>query len=348
MKAYVENLELSELEFLSREFDLELISFLEWESRGACFDGDYDGLLIVINSPSKLIDNIAKIREAPIVVVILGNERKSRNDINQLLKQENVVRIYDAYFANKTRFRDLFCMFVGLIKDGGLTFRSPAGGLFRTLINGFRSYRSFLNYPYNQKIRKFLLGYTNNFVKELQTLGLLAVNDKKSLFRRAPLVNHEDGKRSIAFVGTRDSWCRDLAIQCFKASKNFSASNLILNESWGGKKSVNECKYVASMIEADVILCPPGYVSNKTFRFWESLLLGCFPLAQTVTLQDWSSWLPENLSQPIRACSWSAQIKWAETSQRTSLDAYIAQGLNEALMMIGDFKHDVSNIFKQS
>ena len=327
--AFAESLKITEAEFLRRELGLSLIPF---ESLADVKDLP-STLILILKSPSEILEQVLDMN-ASLIVLVLGDEKYRSDLFFKLDKAENVLRVYTPYFPTKPRTSMILRMVAGSILDGGIRFRAPAGGILRTLINGARKWRSTADLSKFAKVRQIPLGYTNRFVEELSSLGIIR-QDSNSLFERAPLRIPGFRTKNVSFVGTRDSWCRDIAISHLKRAifSDSITGTFSIDPKWGGGSNLKVNDYSSSIIDSDAVLCPPGYSSNFTFRFWECLLLGTFPISLPLTTQDWHLWQPNawrnETIKRISAFSWRRQIS---TFGRNSFDQSTYRGLvNSAL-----------------
>jgi hypothetical protein len=328
--AFAESTEIVESEFFRRELGLLINPFMNLRSKREI----PGSLILMLNSPSEILNEVLKI-ESSLIVFVLGDEKYQSDLLYKLSSAENVVRIYTPYFPNKPRISMISRMLMGTLLDGGISFRTPAGGIWRTLLNGYRKWNSTANFSELIKVHKIPLGYTNRFVEELISLGVI-LKDSSSLFKRAPLDSSILRRNEISFVGTRDSWCRDLAISHLRNAVEVKSkyAYISVDPKWGGGSKQGGIEYCSSLIESRATLCPPGYSSNFTFRFWESMLLGAFPVSLPLSAQDWHLWQPTSwnyVAKSLRAYSWRNQVSrsFEETSEQTTNNSLIASALRE-------------------
>jgi len=329
--SFAESIDIVEAEFLKRELGLSIKPFERLRN-------GYDAtrsVIVILKSPSEILNEVLEIKES-LIVFVLGDEKYQKEIFNKLCSKSNVKRVYTSYFPIKPRLSTILHMFIGTLLDGGLRFQAPAGGIWRTLINGYRKWKSTANFSKFSKVHQIPLGYTNRFVEELTSLGVIPINSN-SIFEKAPLETLSRPTQEISFFGTRDSWCRDLAISHLQKAIDFEdkCGSISVDPKWGGGSKVGGNDYCSSIVDSRAVLCPPGYSSNFTFRFWESILLGAFPICLPISAQDWHLWQPARWNQRgygFRAFSWRLQILGfgSDPSDEIHRRSLIASALTEA------------------
>ena len=140
------------------------------------------------------------------------------------------------------------------------------------------------------------LGYTNDFIRQVVDLGLADSSSSISSMIPNSYTNtstfREQHTRKMVFRGQIGTWFRKIIIDYFEEDSRFQFSR---NSGWTGEKSHN---YVLEIQAADFVLCPPGVITNQTFRYYESVFLQKIPVASVNTVQDfhfcdyWSQVLP--------------------------------------------------------
>ena len=74
-------------------------------------------------------------------------------------------------------------------------------------------------------------------------------------------------------------YCKNL-----EGKKNF---DLVINSNWGKPNDNQKLVYIRSLLSNVLILCPPGYLSNLTFRYLETVICNSIPVTLDYWLQDW-------------------------------------------------------------
>jgi hypothetical protein len=118
---------------------------------------------------------------------------------------------------------------------------------------------------------KFLpLGYTNNFLEHIK-FGNISL----------PLNKFSEPSYST-FYGVSGSFSRKNFLRHFERN----GYNLQINTAWGGDKKNLTGQYINALTRGNLSLCPPGYSSNETFRYYESLFLGNLPIRLSFSLNS--------------------------------------------------------------
>ena len=320
-------MKLMEAQFLLREFDLSLAE-IDVSSEEALKNSEI--VLLATTDPRELQHIIQGRKERSVVIFFLGNETYDIPKFEYLNRYHKQVRHCFVYnLPKKTPYSvSLKCFFAALY-DGALFHKDGTGNVIRHAKNGLDFLRRNKKLKIDYPVSDFPQGYTNTFIKELKNLspdinGSLLTN--KNLLRNS---NHQR-THSINFIGAAGSWNRRLALK--KMRKIFPSSNFdIVANSWKDEMSSKQVKnqslnhYVSALHESKFTLCPPGNLTNQTFRYLESLLMGSLPILPPATIQDnhlWNSW-PE-FTKPVYF-SWVANLKRAKVMQeeeRVSLVAF--------------------------
>jgi hypothetical protein len=128
-------------------------------------------------------------------------------------------------------------------------------------------------------------GYSNRFASELVNLGL--VRESSSLFEQSPISNSTSRIKGMVFIGQHGSWLRRRIIQAFMKIQGAAVTPYT---SWGGAIKSNETRYSESLLNYRFCLCPPGNLSNESYRYYEAIVLGCIPVVTSITIQDWNKY----------------------------------------------------------
>jgi hypothetical protein len=306
---YSRNPGLIEAEFLKREFGLILT---EINTSNLPIINNLETCIFATTNPIELEPVIKNSNTNSLIIFILGNETYSVPIFEYLNNYKDKIKLALIYnLPKRTSFWITFRCFVAAIYDGGLFFKTDGVNLMRNLKNGIdfmrRNRKIKILYPHSD----LLLGYTNMFVKELNALGL--AKDSKSLFNDDFFNQFLNSKtKTMSFIGANGSWTRRLAIRQMERLvrdnqvKVVQDSYKILNRPLESSTS-----FIKSLIDSKFVLCPPGNLTNKTFRYLESLLMGALPILPPATIQDnhlWDTWVES--SDKIRY-SWTKCIKQA-------------------------------------
>jgi hypothetical protein len=306
---YTRNSGLIEAEFLKREFGLILT---EINTSNLATIKNSTTCIFATTNPIELEPVIKDSNPDSLIIFILGNETYSVPIFEYLNRYKDKIKLALIYNLPKrtSYWVSLRCL-LAAIYDGGLFFKIDGVHLIRNFKNGVDFMRRNRELKFDYKHFDFPLGYTNMFVKELNALGL--AKDNKSLFNDDffyPFLNSKF--KTMSFIGANGSWARRLAV---KKMKKLVKDNQVqvVQDSYKGLNSPFESStsYIKSLIDSKFVLCPPGNLTNKTFRYLESLLMGALPILPPATIQDnhlWDTWVES--SGKIRY-SWTKCINQA-------------------------------------
>jgi hypothetical protein len=256
------------------------------------------------------------------------------------LYAEKIRFAYIYNFPRRSPFYIAFRCLIGAIYDGGFKNWQKDRNILRNFKNGIdlmrrtRKIRMLFNYS------DFPQGYTNRFVKELITEGYFT--GEGSLIDGSP-VGQIQGKKGISFTGQPGSWCRSLAISVLKQyDQNF---NPTYTHGWGGSNQGIKTTYVKSLANSKFALNPPGNLTNRTFRYLESLILGSLPIMPPSTLQDPHLWGIWSEFQKPKKFSWKNQLKYSSKLDDNQIIGLIDQALLEEKRKIESINKNLDQIF---
>ena len=232
---------------------------------------------------------------------------------------------------------------MGAIRDGGILFWEGERNILRNFKNGIdlmkRTRKLTLNFPYFD----FPQGYSRRFVSEIKLVGIDI--GESSILDHAPLIISDKSKK-ISFTGQTGSWCRELAI-CVLTKRNIGFVPTY-TQGWGGVNQGKLTNYVDSLIQSEFILNPPGNLTNRTYRYLESLIFNSLPIMPPSTLQDphlWGVW-----SESIKPMyfSWKGQINRALKLSSHERDTIIFSALLKEKEQVQKINTMLENIDKYS
>lgn len=322
---YTRNPGLIESEFLKREFGLILT---EINKNNLATIKNLETCFFATTNAVDLESIIREAKSKSLIIFILGNETYSVPIFEFLNSYKDKIKLAFIYnLPKRTPYRVAFKSLLATIYDLGLFFYKDGKILLRNFKNGIdfmrRNRKLKIIYPHFD----FLLGYTNMFVNELKTLGL--IKDEKSLFNDEFLLKFVNNKiKTMSFIGANGSWARKLAIKSMEKLVNDNKVIVVQSGySSSGTSNLSSTIYVESLLESKFTLCPPGNLTNKTFRYLESLLLGALPILPPATIQDnhlWNTWM--EYSDQVRY-SWTGCIKQALEMTEVDRKANIIKAL---------------------
>jgi hypothetical protein len=295
---------LSESEFLKREFDLELKKI------------NPDNLFEILNLKTYAIattrlkdieDLISKSKPGSVLLFYFGNETYDASEFNYLNRYKS--KIKQGYFQllpKKTTFSIFWRIIPATLYDGALMFNSESNFL-RQLKNGYDLMKRVKDIDITFQVTNFPQGYSNRFVEELK-IKFPSLGDGSLL--NLQIKNPEGRKNRISFVGQVTNWNRNFSL--FVLRKHCDNFSIKITEGWAGAFQGNKIDYLNSCLNSKYVWNPPGNISNRTHRYLETLICGAIPLVPPSTVQDphlWDTWT-EHFERKIY--SWRRLIKLAK------------------------------------
>lgn len=342
---YTYNKNLTEAQFLQRELNLELV---EIDISNEETLKNSETVLLATTDPRELQKIIQCRKERSVILFFLGNETYDIPKFEYLNHYQKQIRHCFVYnLPKKTSYLVSVKCFFAALYDGGLFHYEGTGNILRHAKNGIdfmrRNRKLKIEYPFSN----FPLGYTNTFISELKNVW---PDINGSLLTNENLLRMSNHKRThlINFIGAAGSWNRRLALK--KMRKIFPSSNFdLVANSWNDEISSKQVKnqplnhYISALHESKFTLCPPGNLTNQTFRYLESLLMGSLPILPPATIQDnhlWNSW-PE-FTKPVYF-SWTANLKRAKVMQEEERVNLVAFALSLEEFRIQNVKNTLQH-----
>ena len=295
ISVYTRNINLVESQFLRREFNLILTEINE---KNTDIIKKTKVCMLATTKPSELEEFLINAEPASLVIFLFGNETYDIQTFEYLNKyKEKILHAFVHNIPKRTSFWiSLRCLLAALY-DGGLSYKKSGENVFRHFKNGidFMLRNRKINFFYSTS--DFPYGYADLFANELEILKLISTDD--SLFRNNFSSKLEFNKSTvISFFGASGSWNRRLAIN--KMKNLYPDCNIIFYENrykvkniFSAEKQILKTDYATSLIRSKFILCPPGNLTNRSYRYLESLIMGALPILPPATIQDnhhWGVW----------------------------------------------------------
>ena len=287
MLAWTFDTKISESEFLRREFGIKLKKINKKEISRIL---QKRSILLVSIQIKELELIFQKARNSQITLIWLGNETYNIKEYDFLEKYSSKIKKAFIYnLPNEFSCLSMLFSWLGGIFDGGLFFRASSGNYFRTWKNGLDLLIRTKNLKIGHKLKSFPQGYTKNFSKEFSKKFRLSINKSLINYRISENYSIQQPKVfQVVFFGGTGSWCRNLAISKLRRSK--TTHKIVINSGWSNSSSQKSVDYLEITSASEFTLCPPGNVTNKTFRHLESLLLCSIPISLPVSMQDPHHW----------------------------------------------------------
>lgn len=273
----LENSDFPESEYLRRELKINLTK-IKMESPLP------NPVFIATQNPMKIENYLKNANEKQIVLLWLGNETYDIN-IYKMLEENSIkiLHLFLAYTPRIPKFKNWIMLILGSTLDLSFFFRWGSVKGIRVLKNGFDLIRRTKQIRFGFEMSPIPLGYTNAFVEQLKYLQP-KIENYDSLFDLS-LYESEVGRQiDISFVGKEGEWARHVALSVLMQNDLIKIVK-IKTLGWGGHQ-FEDLEYVNSLLESKFVLCPPGHISNQSFRYFESLLLGALPISTPNSLQD--------------------------------------------------------------
>lgn len=345
---YTKNIELVESQFLKREFNLVLTKI----SDEMVFPTNGKITVFATTKPSELQPLLNKAYPKSLVIFLLGNETYDIQTFEYLNRyKENILHVFVHNLPMKTPFIVSLKCLIASIYDGGLWFADDNNNIFRHFKNSIdfmtRNRKMELLYSASD----FPYGYASLFIEQMEHLKLVSAGSSPISNSNNNVKTYRD--QQISFFGARGSWSRRLAIR--KMKRLVPKCKIIFYEN---RYNIKDCStiaeeilnsdYIMSLIRSRFILCPPGNLSNRSYRYLEALIMGALPVLPPATIQDnhhWGVW--SEFIKP-RYYSWTKSIKMALKMEENERIFYISKALEKEIQKINqiNIKLDELLVFK--
>ncbi|MEG1391316.1 MAG: hypothetical protein RSC50_00220, partial [Aurantimicrobium sp.] len=285
IEAFSLDAELTEAEYLQRELGIFWREVNESKLIHQVHENYQSGnrTLIIVSDASKHLPVITRLPSNSVVIILLSDEGTNR-DALALVECQAVCFCFRNYSVDLLPTADFLRIAVLLFKDA---FSFGALGTKGAFISHWA--RSlFLGYKRRSQIRKWStirdkfsyipLGYTKKFA-----LSLLSYLEKDSfegsLYELGKVKPKLEISNSVSFSGSLGSWQRRVGLQ--RLAREKSSRLKISNGRWlGHQENVDstDFEYCKELLNNAYVFCPPGYLSNESYRVEEALICGSYPL----------------------------------------------------------------------
>lgn len=325
-------------EFLKREFHWNVIDLDQRVGSG--FAQEKEILAFDFSNIEKVIDIISTDYDRQFILILLGNETQQMKLVKHLAKMKRVQAIYTQYEPQPSVLGGMKTCLIHLIESPRTFFNL---NFFLICLRGaFRGFKSliYLGIP---KIRNFPLGYSNRFVEELKISGLI-VGESESLMNARERFWNKNRKAKVFFKGQLTGEYRKLIAPYLMRRKLVEFD---LNQHWGRPDLLTSTAYVDSMIESKFVYCPPGHVSNDTFRRTEALICGALPIETESSPQNWqkchNSFTTAKLSRYSIVHILGKALMISEIERKKLLCKFHDELRSEILEVISDIKNQTTS-----
>lgn len=317
---YTDNTELTETEFLRREFGLVLktVSLDSFSLDVNSFD---DVCAIASTNPILWKPILNRLPVKSVIFFLLGNETyepkiyESLNDISSIL----FVFIYNPptriakWTLPATIIGDLIDSFpissFSEMKEILLDANASRG-----LKNKFRD--TTIKYPWFPLPQ----GYSNSFCLGLKKLGYLTDENSSIISKdfRLLLKSSAAKRKSFIFVGQETNRRRRLIVEWLGHLPN--STIVSKRNGFGGAIFDGDTSYVTNLLTAWFNVIPPGYFNNSNHRYTESCIVGSIPVILSHNSIDRSTndnWT--NSLNLVRSHSFKLLVKWLQKQDEAGL-----------------------------
>lgn len=268
---------LSETEFLRRECKVNwrTVSYGELERILGERTPDQDRYLIATSAPESLLRLLSGAPAGSVVVLLLGDEAYAAEAL-QLAALESVHVIFKQHSwdrLNTLQYLSSCFLFVLDSFGTGVRFRD----ILKQFVKGARVRRQQKRWlQLRNKLEVLPLGYASIFA---EALALQWTPGHSSASLLTTFNNLETVKRDYdyGFSGDRGQAQRQVCLS--RAGRTRSCIIRWTKGPWNGGLGTEQAKeYVMSLLRVRFSLCPPGGISNESFRVTESIICGALPL----------------------------------------------------------------------
>jgi hypothetical protein len=267
-----------ENEFLTREFGFDIHPIVE--KRQLISHGN---VCFIATANPLLWHEILSTIDCEVVLILLGNESYDTRILELLDSQQQIKHLFIYNGPRENHLVALLTHIHELLQYPKLflTFN-----FWKFWVWAFRISQRTRRFVFSKPFSIFPLGYTDRFVNENRVLGTFNLEGNSSILDQAISFDNESKPNKISFFGQEGNWYRQHLIQLFRDRFSLDSQTY---KGFGGnstKHSQVTSNYTESLLLSRFTLCAPGEVTNETFRYLESLIMGCIPVIPRITIQD--------------------------------------------------------------
>jgi len=273
-----------EQEFLYRELGIKWQFLNESEFELTIRENSEKGKksLVIVSNAIKYLTIFRSLPEGSILLLLLSDEGYNSKSRKLSVESHSVSEVIRNYSIAPARLSDAIKELYRLLSQVEMVRHKHTAIMVAFFRGCISTYRMFLWRLARKKIEILPLGYTNNFAQAYSSYFGLGSN--QSLFEFAvdniPL-NHF---RGITFRGNIGQIQRQIDIDTAARKGNFDLK--LISGAWAGANDdvKNACDYLQSLLTYKYTLCPPGFINNESFRYYEALLCGSKPIEDKVAI----------------------------------------------------------------
>lgn len=294
----------AEAEFLRRELGIawEHVDETQMESAAR----SQWRTLLVMSEPEPYREILHRLERDSVIALMVSDEAYSPDRLALAVKP-SVVRTYRNYAAAPASLASVTRAVTGFISDAGRADEPRRTALPNARAGWMVRERMSTWAHHGDRIRSVPLGYTDVFADAFGTRRGVGRDD--SLF--AGVGEGSDTRpHSIVFRGNRGLAPRIVACTLTERVKDSRVE--LIDADWSGRAGRDAAEgYIDQLESARFALCPPGFVNNESFRFYEALLCGALPIEVAVATTHLGE-IPWRDAGSIRGASWGLGLRRAD------------------------------------
>lgn len=284
--------------------------------------------LLAISEPEHYEQLVSAAPDSSLILLLVSDEAFSPSRL-KLASSPSVHRTYRNYPALPVSTRSITVTTVAFMRDAMGTSQSPRTAM-PNISSGLKVRKRMKQWArLGDRARSIPLGYTDTFARSF--VDRTNLSPESSLFEAEVAPGSRD--ISVSFRGNRGLAQRICGLD-LASDVPHSAIELV-DADWSARSAPDAGEqYVDLMISSRFALCPPGFVNNESFRFYEALACGALPIevrvatthlgvnelraSGSISEYSWKQGL--GLSQTLTQAEIKARVDSARKAVRSSLD----------------------------
>lgn len=278
-------------EFLKREIEVRIFSGkseIENQLRRAQMGKK---VLVFTDSSVQRLNNLERFPKNSVILFVLSDETYDlKLNLKALINNRVFAIVRDYPLGKLGSVSNLPRVLFSTLRRArhfpslrGQFLEALASGLYMTCVQLlFRALSSLSG----KRIFEMDLGYGSGFCERF--VDFHGLQENQSLFEYAISLNSrcstENKAQGVFFAGQRGKFNRQLFLNEI-ISAGLSIDRIHDSYELGGSAE-NRDRYFEGLRQSRFSLCPAGNYSRRTFRFYESLIAGAYPLSERFTLSD--------------------------------------------------------------
>jgi hypothetical protein len=273
-----------EQEFLHRELGIKWQFLNEPEFEFTVRENFKKGKksLVIVSNAIKYLTIFRSLPEGSIVLLLLSDEGYNSKSRKLSIKSHSVSEVIRNYSIAPARPSDAIKELYRLLSHVEMVSHKHTAIMIAFFRGCISAYRMFLWRLASKKIEILPLGYTKKFAYTYSSYFGLSSN--QSLFEFAIDTMPRNHLKGITFRGKIGQIQRQIDIDTAARKGNFDLK--LIDGAWAGAddNAKNAYDYLQSLLTYKYTLCPPGFINNESFRYYEALLCGSKPIEDKVAI----------------------------------------------------------------